>query len=75
MIAGHRDLGIVTGASMTYQSEISGFWAKGDTLGRIAKMIYGEFRLWPLIFEANRDKISSPNLIRVGMELLIPPRE
>jgi len=47
----------------------------GDTLGRIAQRFYGEFGLWTLIFEANRDKISSPNLIRVGMELLIPPRE
>jgi len=47
----------------------------GDTLGRIAQRFYGEFALWTLIFEANRDKISSPNLIRVGMELLIPPRE
>jgi hypothetical protein len=47
----------------------------GDTLGRIAKGVYGEFRLWPLIFEANRDKISKPSLILVGMELLIPKRE
>lgn len=46
----------------------------GDTLGRIAQKIYGEFALWPLIFEANRDKISNPGLIRVGMELLIPPK-
>jgi nucleoid-associated protein YgaU len=47
----------------------------GDTLGKIAKDIYGDFRLWTLIYEANRDKISSPSLIRVGMELLIPERE
>jgi nucleoid-associated protein YgaU len=46
----------------------------GDTLSGIAKKIYGDFRLWPIIYEANRDKISSPNLIRVGMELLIPPK-
>ena len=44
----------------------------GDTLGRIAQRVYGEFRLWSIIFEANRDKISNPSLIRVGMELLIP---
>ena len=47
----------------------------GDTLGRIAQRIYGEFRLWTIIFEANRDKISNPGLIRGGMELLIPKRE
>jgi hypothetical protein len=46
----------------------------GDTLGGIAKKVYGDFRLWPIIFEANRDQISNPALIRVGMELLIPPK-
>jgi hypothetical protein len=46
----------------------------GDTLGGIAKKVYADFRLWTLIFEANQDKISSPNLIRVGMELRIPPK-
>ena len=47
----------------------------GDTLGKIAKQVYGDFRLWTLIYEANRDQISSPSLIRVGMELQIPQRE
>ncbi|HRV93659.1 MAG TPA: LysM peptidoglycan-binding domain-containing protein [Anaerolineae bacterium] len=46
----------------------------GDTLSGIAKDVYGDYSLWPIIFEANRDKISNPSLIRVGMELLIPPR-
>ena len=45
-----------------------------DTLGGIAKKVYGDFKLWTVIFEANRDKISSPSLIRVGMELLIPKK-
>jgi hypothetical protein len=44
----------------------------GDTLGKIARLLYGEFQLWRLIFEANRDQLSDPNLIRVGMELRIP---
>ncbi len=47
----------------------------GDTLGGIAKKVYGNFSLWTVIFEANRDKISNPGLIRVGMELLIPKRD
>jgi hypothetical protein len=46
----------------------------GDTLGSIALKMYGKAQLWPVIFEANRDKISSPSLIRVGMELRIPPQ-
>ncbi len=44
----------------------------GDTLSKIAKELYGDFRLWTLIYEANRDQISDPSLIRVGMELKIP---
>lgn len=44
----------------------------GDTLGNIASQIYGDPRLWPLIFEANRDKLANPNLIRVGLKLRIP---
>jgi hypothetical protein len=47
----------------------------GDTLGKIAKEMYGDFRLWPLIFEANRGQISNPSLIRVGIELQIPEPE
>lgn len=46
----------------------------GDTLSGIANKVYGNYRLWPVIFDANRDKISDPGLIRVGMELLIPPK-
>ncbi|MDH3675454.1 MAG: LysM peptidoglycan-binding domain-containing protein, partial [Anaerolineae bacterium] len=46
----------------------------GDTLGKIAQTVYGDFRLWTLIFEANRDKIADPALIRVGWELRIPAR-
>ncbi len=56
------------GAEQTYVVQ------PGDTLGKIAKQLYGDFRLWTLIYEANRDKISNPSVIRVGLELLIPPR-
>lgn len=47
----------------------------GDTLSQIARDIYGDFRLWTLIFEANQDQLTNPNLIRVGMELQIPEPE
>ncbi|MEW5959424.1 MAG: LysM domain-containing protein, partial [Chloroflexota bacterium] len=47
----------------------------GDTLSKIAQQIYGDFRLWSLIYDANRDQISSPSLIRVGMELQIPTQD
>jgi nucleoid-associated protein YgaU len=44
----------------------------GDSLSKIAKEIYGDASRWPEIFEANKDQISDPNLIRVGQELVIP---
>jgi nucleoid-associated protein YgaU len=47
----------------------------GDTLSRIAQQLYGNAQLWTLIFEANRDKLTNPSLLRVGMELRIPGRE
>jgi LysM repeat protein len=44
----------------------------GDHLSKIAKEIYGDARRWPEIFEANKDKITDPNLIFPGQELRIP---
>jgi nucleoid-associated protein YgaU len=44
----------------------------GDTLSGIAKSMYGDAGRWPAIFEANKDKISDPNLIHPGQELRIP---
>lgn len=44
----------------------------GDTLRSIAARFLGDERNWRIIFEANRDKISKPDLIRPGMELVIP---
>lgn len=44
----------------------------GDTLGAIAQRIYGKASLYPKIFEANRDILDDPNLIKVGQKLKIP---
>lgn len=44
----------------------------GDTLSRIAKRHYGDAAKWPLIFEANRDRIKNPDLIQIGWVLTIP---
>jgi LysM repeat protein len=46
----------------------------GDSLSRIATQIYGQSSLWTLIFEANRDLLDNPNMIRPGMKLKIPPK-
>jgi len=45
---------------------------KGDTLWKIAEKYYGDGSLYTQIFEANRDKLSDPNLIKVGQKLRIP---
>ena len=44
----------------------------GDSLSKIAKELLGDASRWPEIYEANKDKIKDPNLIRVGQELTIP---
>ncbi|MDZ4802816.1 MAG: LysM peptidoglycan-binding domain-containing protein [Bryobacteraceae bacterium] len=44
----------------------------GDTLSKIAKERYGNASDYMRIFEANRDKLSDPNMIKVGQELVIP---
>jgi len=44
----------------------------GDTLGAIAQRFYGKASLYPKIFEANRDLLSNPDLIKVGQKLKIP---
>ena len=45
---------------------------KGDTLGAIAKHYYGKAGLYTKIFEANRDVLDDPNLIKPGQRLRIP---
>ncbi len=44
----------------------------GDTLSKIAKEYYGNANEYNKIFEANRDKLQSPDKIQVGQELVIP---
>ena len=46
--------------------------AKGETLSKIAEQYYGDPSLYPKIFEANRDILDDPSLIRVGQKLRIP---
>lgn len=45
----------------------------GDSLSLIARQVYGKSHLWTLIFEANRDILSDPGMIRPGQVLVIPP--
>jgi nucleoid-associated protein YgaU len=45
---------------------------KGDTLSKIAKDFLGNANRWREIFDANRDQISNPDLIRPGQVLKLP---
>jgi nucleoid-associated protein YgaU len=44
----------------------------GDTLSKIAKRFYGQAGDYMRIYEANRDKLSDPDKIRPGQQLVIP---
>jgi LysM repeat protein len=44
----------------------------GDTLSSISRRYYGTPNRWMEIFEANRDRMASPNALRVGEEIRIP---
>ena len=43
-----------------------------DTLYSLARLYYNDHRQWKEIYEANRDQIANPNMIKVGMILVIP---
>ena len=44
----------------------------GDSLWAIAKKFYGNGNQYTKIYEANKDKIKNPSLIKVGQKLVIP---
>ena len=44
----------------------------GDTLGAISQKYYGKASQYMKIFEANRDILDNPDLIKVGQKLRIP---
>lgn len=54
------------GADRTYTVK------SGDSLSKIAKQFYGDAKKWPQIFEANRDQITNPDMIKPGQTLRIP---
>ncbi len=46
----------------------------GDTLSGIAQEVYGTSVLGTLLYESNRAVLRSPDELKVGMKLQIPPR-
>ena len=79
-LAGYRPQGI-TGSDNIYprlgRISRSGDAAKagiyivraGDTLGSIARKVYGSSRHWQRLYELNRDHLSRPSALRVGQQL------
>ena len=54
------------------QTHVTHTVVAGDTLSKIAKQYLGDANAYTDIFEANRDKLSDPNLIKPGQVLKIP---
>jgi nucleoid-associated protein YgaU len=44
----------------------------GDSLSKISKQFYGNAGEYMKIFEANRDRLSDPNKVQPGQQLVIP---
>jgi nucleoid-associated protein YgaU len=44
----------------------------GDSLTKISQEFYGRANQYMKIFEANRDKLTDPDKVKAGMELVIP---
>jgi LysM repeat protein len=45
---------------------------KGDTLGAIAKTMYGDVQKYKFLFEKNQATLTSPDVVTPGMSLFIP---
>lgn len=46
---------------------------KGDTLSKISLQFYGTSKKWQKIVDANRSKLGNNQVLRSGMQLVIPP--
>lgn len=46
----------------------------GDTLSKLSKAHYGDPNRYMEIFNANKDQLSDPDVIRVGQQLKIPSK-
>lgn len=75
---GHADFSNVQGRADTVPAGTAADTytvRKGDTLSAIAQEHYGKASRWHAIFDANRDQLDDPDLIRPGQVLKLPPRD
>jgi nucleoid-associated protein YgaU len=55
-----------------YQTQKFYIVRKGDTLSRISRTYYGSANEWYRIYQANRDQLDNPDMLKPGMKLRIP---
>jgi LysM repeat protein len=65
---------VKAGSSTAPATEQSYTVVAGDSLSKIAKKFYGNANAWNAIFQANKDKISNPDMIHPGQVLRIPAK-
>jgi nucleoid-associated protein YgaU len=58
--------GAPTAAARTYTVQ------PGDSLSKISKEFYGDANKYMKIFDANKDKLTDPDKVKVGTNLIIP---
>jgi nucleoid-associated protein YgaU len=69
------DIKVAPGAAATTAVDVSTYTVKaGDTLSKIAKEHLGNANAYMQIFEANRDQLTDPDLIKPGQVLKIPAK-
>ena len=58
------------------KSDIYGHWTvkSGDSLSKIAKDVYDNGNMYMKIFEANKDQLKDPNMIKPGQKLVLPAK-
>jgi len=58
------------------KSDIYGYWTvkSGDSLSKIAKDVYDNGGMYMKIFEANKDQLKDPNMIKPGQKLVLPSK-
>jgi nucleoid-associated protein YgaU len=47
----------------------------GETLKTVAQKYYGDESRWKSIYNANRERLRSPEDLRPGMKILLPPKD
>ncbi len=57
---------------VSIQDDIIHKVVSSDSLAKLSKEYYGDETKWKYIHEANEDKIRNPNVLYIGLELLIP---